>query len=155
MHPPLTGHYSSHEEVPDHSWSVQAGPVDQVHQLRYLTGVLRPICPADPVLRNISNITKSSAARFFPNVEPPLVPLCERGVPRAIEVTVFHSVMEIEVYSTFNLGASYRSILPQAEQIAEEIKVRLYPDIGLAQVNKSRNKKNRVWVQVANPELIV
>jgi len=63
--------------------------------------------------------------------------------------------MEIEVYSTFNLGASYRSILPQAEQIAEEIKVRLYPDIGLAQVNKSRNKKNRVWVQVANPELIV
>jgi hypothetical protein len=33
--------------------------------------------------------------------------------------------------------------------------VRLYPDIVLAQMNKSGNKKNGVWVQVADPDLIV
>ena len=33
--------------------------------------------------------------------------------------------------------------------------MRLYPDIGLAQMNKSGNKKNGVRVQVADPYLIV
>ena len=37
----------------------------------------------------------------------------------------------------------------------EEIKVRLYPDIGLTQMNKSGNEKNGVRVQVADPDLIV
>ena len=33
--------------------------------------------------------------------------------------------------------------------------MRLYPDIGLAQINKSGNKKNRVRVQVADPDFII
>jgi len=33
--------------------------------------------------------------------------------------------------------------------------VRLYPNIGLAQMDKSGNKKNRVRVQIADPNLIV
>ena len=37
----------------------------------------------------------------------------------------------------------------------EEIKVRLYPNIDLAQMNESGNKKNGVRVQVADPDLIV
>jgi hypothetical protein len=38
--------------------------------------------------------------------------------------------MKIEVYSTCNLRASNRSFIPPADQVAEEIKVRLYPNIG-------------------------
>jgi hypothetical protein len=80
-----------------------------------VTGVLGPICPADPLFGDISNIAKSGAARFFPHVEPPLVPLGEGGVLWATEVTVFHPVTKIVVYSTRNLGASNRSLLPQIE----------------------------------------
>jgi len=37
----------------------------------------------------------------------------------------------------------------------EEIEVRLYSNIGLAQMDKCGDKKNRVQVQIANPDLIV
>jgi len=63
--------------------------------------------------------------------------------------------MKIEVYSTCNLGASNRSLLPQTEKITEKIEVRLYSNIGLAQMDKSGNKKNLVRVKIADPDLIV
>ena len=33
--------------------------------------------------------------------------------------------------------------------------MRLYPNIGLTQMDKGRDKENRVRVQIANPDLIV
>ena len=93
--------------------------------------------------------------RLFPDVEPLLIPFGERSIPRAVEIPVLHPVAQIEVYSTCNLGASNCSLLPQTEKVAEEIEVRLYPNIGLAQMDESRNKKNGVRVQIADPDLIV
>ena len=115
MHPPLARHNSSAEEVPDHSWPIQARPVDQVHQLRHLTSVLWPVRPTDPLLGDVADVAKRDAARLLPDVEPPLVPLSEGGVSGAAKIPIFHPVAEIEVYSTCNLGASNCSFLPQAE----------------------------------------
>jgi len=52
---------------------------------------------------------------LLPDVETPLVPLGEGGVPWAAEVAALHPVVKIEVYSTCNLGASNCSLLPQIE----------------------------------------
>jgi len=73
----------------------------------------------------------------------------------ALSVPVLHLVAQIEVYSTCNLGASNCSFLLQTEKIMEEVEVRLYSNIGFAQVNEGRNKENGVWVQIADPDLIV
>jgi hypothetical protein len=73
----------------------------------------------------------------------------------AVEVPVLHSIAQIEVYSTYNLGASNCSFLPQEKKKAEEIEVRLYSNRGLAQIDKCGDKKNRVRVQIANTDLIV
>ena len=88
-------------------------------------------------------------------MEPLLVPFGEGSVPWAAEVPVLHPVAQIEVYSTCNLGASNCSFLPQTEKIAEEVEVRLYSNIDLAQVNERRNEENGVQVQIANLDLIV
>ena len=132
MHPPLARHDSTTEDVPDHSWSVQSRPVDQGHQFQHLTNVLRPICPVDPLLWDLADVTECGATRFLLDIEPPLVPFGKGGVPWAAEVAVLRTIVKIEVYTTCNLGASNRSLLPQAEQVTEEIKVRLCPNIGLA-----------------------
>jgi hypothetical protein len=50
--------------------------------------------------------------------------------------------VKIEVYSTCNLGASNRSLFPQTEKITKKIEVRLYSNIGLAQMDESGNEKN-------------
>ena len=126
-------------------------PVDQLHQVFHLTGELWAVCPTDPLLGNVPHVTERGAARLFPDVEPLLVPFGERSVPRTVEIPVLHPVTKIEVYSTCNLGASNCSLLSQTEKI----EVRLYPNIGLAQMDKSGNKKNQVRVQIADPDLIV
>ena len=40
VHPSLAWLYPSIDKAPDHRWSVQAGPLNQVHQLFNLPGVL-------------------------------------------------------------------------------------------------------------------
>jgi len=80
-----------------------------------LTSILWTIYPANPLLRNIADVVERGAARLLPDVEPPLLPLDEGGVPWAAEVTVLHPTVKIEVYSTCNLGASNCSLLPQIE----------------------------------------
>ena len=115
VYPPLARHDSLAEEVPNHSWHVQARLVDQVHQLRHLTSILWPVCPPDPLLGDVADVAKRGAARLLPDIEPPLVPLSERGVPSAAKIPVLHPVTEIEVYSTCNLRASNCSFVPQAE----------------------------------------
>ena len=97
-----------------------------------MTSILWTICPANPLLRNVANVAERGAVWLLSDVEPRLVPLGEGGVPRAAEVTVLHPVVKIEVYSTCNLRASNYSLLPQTKQIAKEIEMRLYPNIGLA-----------------------
>jgi hypothetical protein len=63
--------------------------------------------------------------------------------------------MQIEVYSTCNLGASNCSFLPQTKKVAKKIEVRLYSNIGLTQMDEGRDKKNGVQVQIAYLDLIV
>ena len=107
-----------------------------------MTGEVWAVCPADPLLEDVAHVAERGATRLFPDIESLLVPLGKRSVPRAVEVPVLHSITQIEVYSTCNLGASNCSFLPQAKKIAKKIEVRLYPNIGLAQMNKGGDKKN-------------
>jgi len=68
---------------------------------------------------------------------------------------VLHPIAEIEVYSIYNLRASNHSFLPQAEQVTKQIKMWLNPHKRLTEVNEGSHKKNQVWVQIANPDLVV
>jgi len=113
------------------------------------------VYPTDPLLGDVAHVAECGAAWLFPDVEPLLVPFGERCVLGAAEVLVLHPVTQIEVFSTCNLGASNCSFLPQKEKITKEIEVRLCSNIGLAQMDECGDKKNRVRVQIANPDLIV
>jgi len=104
--------------------------------------VLWTVRPADPLLGDVAHVAERGAARFFMDVEPLLVPFGERSVLWAAEVPVLHPIAQIEVYSTCNLGASNCPFLPQTEKIAKKIEVRLYSNIGLAQMNKGGKKEN-------------
>jgi len=72
-----------------------------------------------------------------------------------VQITVLRPITKVEVYSTCNLGASNRSLLSQTKKIAKEIEVRFYANIGLAQMDKSENKKDCVRVRIANPDLVI
>jgi len=98
--------------------------------------------PADPLLGDVAHVTERGAARLFPDIEPLLVPFSEGSVPWAVELPVLHPITKIEVYSTCNLGASNCSFLPQTKKVTKEVEVRLYSNIGLAQMNKGGEMKN-------------
>ena len=122
------------------------GPVDQAHQICHLSSVFWTVYPADPLLGDVAHVAERGVARLFPDVEPLLVPFGERSVLWAAEVPVLHPIAQIEVYSTCNLGAYNCSFLLQTEKITEEVEVRLYSNIGFAQVNEGRNEENGVRV---------
>jgi hypothetical protein len=46
-------------------------------------------------------------------------------------------------------------LLPQAKQISKEVEMGLDSPIRLTQVDKDRNKEDRVRMQIANPNLII
>jgi len=115
----------------------------------------RAVCPADPLLGDVAHVAERGTPWFFPDVEPLLVPFGQRSVLWAAEIPVLHPITQIEVYSTYNLRASSCSLLPQTKKITKKVDVQLYPNIGLAQMNEGGDEKNRVWVQVADPDLIV
>ena len=80
-----------------------------------MSGKSRAVRRADPLLGNVAHVAERGAARLFPDIEPLLVPFGERSILWAVEIPVLYPITQIEVYSTYNLGASNCSLLPQAE----------------------------------------
>jgi hypothetical protein len=68
---------------------------------------------------------------------------------------LLHLILEDQVHSTGNFRAALGPLLPQAKQISKEVKMGLDSPICLTKVDKDRNKEDRVWVQIANPNLII
>jgi hypothetical protein len=68
---------------------------------------------------------------------------------------LLHPIPEGQVHSTGNFGAALGPLLPQAKQISKEVEMGLDSPIRLTQVDKNRNKENRVGMQIANPNLII
>jgi hypothetical protein len=89
------------------------------------------------------------------NVKPLLVPISERGVLGAVKVLLLHPIPEGQVHSAGNFGAALGPLLPQPKQISKEVEMGLDSPIRLTKVDKDRNKKDRVRMQIANPNLII
>jgi hypothetical protein len=66
-----------------------------------------------------------------------------------------HFISKIEVYSSYNLGYPMGTFLSRAEEIAKKIEVWFYASKGLVEMKESGNKKNRIEVHVADPNLII
>jgi hypothetical protein len=142
------------DEIPDHSRSVQAIPREQRHQLLHLPDQLWPLILGHSLLQNIPNVAQSSAIGLFVNVKPLLVPISERGVPGTAQELLLHSISECQVHSTGNFGATLGPLLPQAKQIAKEVKMGLDSHIRLTKMDKDGNKEDRFGMQIANPNLV-
>jgi hypothetical protein len=130
-------------------------PWEQRHQLLHLPGQLWSLIPGHSLVRNIPDVAQRSAVGLFVNVKSLLVPISERGVPGAVKVLLLYPIPEGQVHSTGNFGATLGPLLPQAKQISKEVKMGLDSPIRLTQVDKDRNKKDRVGMQIANPNLII
>jgi hypothetical protein len=50
---------------------------------------------------------------------------------------------------------SHRFLFPKTEQVAKEIEMGLEATIRLAEMDEGRDEKNRVGMQIANPNLVV
>jgi len=138
---PLARQNSSVEKVADYARTIQPRPLDQVHQFFHLIGVLWLFYPAGPLLWNVANVAERGTPWLFPNIEPPPIPFSKGCALGAAEIVVLHLVTQIEVYSTCNLGASNCSLLSQAKQVPEQIKVQFNPHKNLAKVNESCHHK--------------
>ena len=66
----------------------------------------------------------------------------------------FHTVAQIEVDASSYLRAS-APFLPQTEQMAKEVEIGLEATISFAKMDEGGDKKNRVGMQIANPNLII
>jgi hypothetical protein len=142
-------------EVPGHSRSVQAIPREQRHQLLHLPDQLWSLILDHSLVRNIPNVAQCSAVGLFANVKPLLVPIFERGVPGAVKVLLLHPISKGQIHSIDNFGAALGPLLPQAKQISKEVEMGLDSPICLTQVDKDRNKEDRVRMQIANPNLVI
>jgi hypothetical protein len=89
------------------------------------------------------------------NVEPLLVPISERCVPRAVEILLLHPILKGQIHPTSDFGAALGPLPPQAEQVSEEVKMGLDSPICLTKVDEDRNKEDRVGMQIANPNLVM
>ena len=87
------------------------------------------------------------------DVEPLLVPVIQRCVPRAVQVLGLHPITQIEVYASSYLRAA-TSFLPQIEKMAKEVEMGLKATICFAKMNEGGDK-NRVGMQIANPNLVI
>ena len=71
-----------------------------------------------------------------------------------MQVLGFHTVTQIEVDAFGYLRAS-APFLPQTEQVVKEVKMGLEATIGLVEMDEGGDKKNRVGMQIANPNLVI
>ena len=71
-----------------------------------------------------------------------------------MQVLGFHPVAQIEIYASGYLQAA-APFLPQTEQMAKEVEMGLEATIGFAKMDEGGDKKNRVGMQIANPNLVV
>jgi hypothetical protein len=94
MHLLLARLYSPTDEAPGYNWSIQTVPQEQCQELPHPPGVLWSLVLADPLLRDVANVTKGGGVGLFSDVEPFLVPLTKRGILGAAEVLQFHSITE-------------------------------------------------------------
>jgi hypothetical protein len=74
------------DEAPGYGWFIQTGPQEQLHELPHLLGVLWFLVPADPLLRDVANVTKGGGVGLFSDVEPFLIPITKGGILGAAEV---------------------------------------------------------------------
>jgi len=65
-----------------------------------------------------------------------------------------HPVTQIDVHTPGYLRAA-APFLPQTEKMAKEVEMGLEATICFAKMNEGGDKKNRVGMQIANPNLII
>ena len=110
--------------------------------------------PAVLLLRNESHVAQCDRVWLFADVEPLLVPVIKRCVPRAVQVLGLHPVAKVEVHTSGYLRAT-ASFLPQTEKMAKEVKMGLEAAMRFAKMNEGGDKKNRVGILIANPNLVI
>ena len=71
-----------------------------------------------------------------------------------MQVLGLHPVAKIEIYASGYLRVA-APFLPQTEQMAKEVEMGLEATIGFTKMDEGGDKKNRVGMQIANPNLIV
>ena len=71
-----------------------------------------------------------------------------------MQVLCFHAVAQIQVGASGYLQAT-APFLPKTEQVVKEVEMGLEATISLAEMDEGGDKKNRVGMQVANPNLII
>ena len=71
-----------------------------------------------------------------------------------MKVLGFHAVTEVEVHTPSYLRTA-ASFLPQTEKMAEKIEMGLEAAICFAEMYKRGDKKDRVGMHIANPNIIV
>jgi len=71
-----------------------------------------------------------------------------------MQVLGFHPVAQIEIYASGYLRAA-APFLPQTEQMAKEVEMGLEATICFAKMDEGGDKKNRVGMQIANPNLVI
>jgi hypothetical protein len=143
------------EEIPSYSHSVKPIPREQRHQLLHLPSKLWSLVLGYPLLWNVPDVAQRAAVELFADVEPFLIPIGERCVPRTVEVFLFHLVPECQVHSAHDFGAALGSFLPQAEQISKEVEMGLDSPIRLTKKDENRNKEDQVRMQIADSNLVI
>jgi hypothetical protein len=125
MHPALAWLHPTAKEIPSYSHSVKPIPWEQRHQLLHLPSQLWSLVLGYPLLWNVPDVAQRAAVGLFMDVEPFLVLIGERCVPRTVEVFLFHPVPECQVHSAHDFGAASGPFIPQAEQISKEVEIGL------------------------------
>jgi hypothetical protein len=78
----------------------------------------------------------------FVDVEPFVVPIGERCVPRTVEVLLFHPIPECQVHCAHDFGAALGPFLPQAEHISKKVEMGLDSPVRLTKMDENRNKED-------------
>jgi hypothetical protein len=103
------------DEVPSYSRSIKPIPQEQCHQLLHLPSQLWSLVLGYSLLWNVPDIAQRGTVGLFADVKPFLVPIGERCVLGTVEVFLLHPVLEGQVHSARNFGATLGPFLPQAE----------------------------------------
>ena len=106
MYPPLAGLDPSADETPDYARTIQFFPWDHSKyfwDLSQMLGLLRPACLH---LRNVACVAQRDHVWLFADVEPLLVLVVKRRVPRAVQVLGLHPIMKVEVHTSGYLRAA-------------------------------------------------